>query len=72
MMGGGGHSIYTGKTALEGLYAAGEVACVSINGANRLGSSLLTELLVFGALGLGCAAAQYALEASRALLEKTR
>jgi fumarate reductase flavoprotein subunit len=30
------------------LYAAGECACVSINGANRLGSNSLTELLVFG------------------------
>ncbi len=36
-------------TSLEGLYAAGECACVSINGANRLGSNSLTELLVFGA-----------------------
>jgi fumarate reductase flavoprotein subunit len=35
-------------TALPGLYAAGECACVSINGANRLGSNSLTELLVFG------------------------
>jgi fumarate reductase flavoprotein subunit len=36
-------------TPLSGLYAAGECACVSINGANRLGSNSLTELLVFGA-----------------------
>jgi len=36
-------------TTLPGLYAAGECACVSINGANRLGSNSLTELLVFGA-----------------------
>jgi fumarate reductase flavoprotein subunit len=36
-------------TSVEGLYAAGECACVSINGANRLGSNSLTELLVFGA-----------------------
>ena len=35
-------------TPLPGLYAAGEVACVNINGANRLGSNSLTELLVFG------------------------
>ncbi|MCP4275723.1 MAG: fumarate reductase (quinol) flavoprotein subunit [Gammaproteobacteria bacterium] len=35
-------------TPLAGLYAAGECACVSINGANRLGSNSLTELLVFG------------------------
>ncbi len=37
-----------GATVLPGLFAAGEVACVSINGANRLGSNSLTELLVFG------------------------
>jgi fumarate reductase flavoprotein subunit len=36
-------------TPLAGLFAAGECACVSINGANRLGSNSLTELLVFGA-----------------------
>ncbi len=36
-------------TAVPGLFAAGEAACVSMNGANRLGSNSLTELLVFGA-----------------------
>ncbi len=35
-------------TQLPGLYAAGECACVSLNGANRLGSNSLVELLVFG------------------------
>ncbi|MCF8168808.1 MAG: fumarate reductase (quinol) flavoprotein subunit [Rhodoferax sp.] len=35
-------------TPLSGLFAAGECACVSLNGANRLGSNSLTELLVFG------------------------
>jgi fumarate reductase flavoprotein subunit len=48
MMGGISTDI-RGATPLPGLYAAGEVACVSINGANRLGSNSLTELLVFGA-----------------------
>ncbi len=38
-----------GATSLPGLYAAGETACVSMNGANRLGSNSLTECLVFGA-----------------------
>ncbi len=38
-----------GATPIPGLFAAGECACVSINGANRLGSNSLTELLVFGA-----------------------
>jgi fumarate reductase flavoprotein subunit len=37
-------------TAIDGLWAAGECACVSINGANRLGSNSLTEILVFGAI----------------------
>ena len=49
------------RTPLAGLYAAGEAACVSINGANRLGSNSLTELLVFGARA-GRAAAREALE----------
>jgi succinate dehydrogenase flavoprotein subunit len=47
MMGGIDTDI-TAATRLPGLYAAGECACVSINGANRLGSNSLTELLVFG------------------------
>ncbi len=56
---GGVHTDIRGATPLPGLYAAGEVACVSINGANRLGSNSLTELLVFGARA-GNAAAEYA------------
>ncbi len=36
------------KTIIPGLMAAGECACVSMNGANRLGSNSLTECLVFG------------------------
>ena len=50
-----------GATVLPGLYAAGECACVSINGANRLGSNSLTELLVFGARA-GKGSARWALE----------
>jgi fumarate reductase flavoprotein subunit len=56
---GGVHTDIDGATPLEGLYAAGEVACVSINGANRLGSNSLTECLVFGARA-GKAAAAFA------------
>src|SRR6266581_476732 len=56
---GGVHTDNDGATPLDGLYAAGEVACVSINGANRLGSNSLPELLVFGARA-GRAAAEYA------------
>jgi fumarate reductase flavoprotein subunit len=56
---GGVHTDIDGATPLAGLYAAGEVACVSINGANRLGSNSLPELLVFGTRA-GAAAADYA------------
>ncbi|MCH7644836.1 MAG: FAD-binding protein [Myxococcales bacterium] len=48
MMGGIDTDI-TAATSLPGLYAAGECASVSLNGANRLGSNSLTECLVFGA-----------------------
>jgi len=61
---GGVHTDTNGATSLDGLYAAGEVACVSINGANRLGSNSLPELLVFGARA-GRAAAEYASTAPR-------
>ena len=46
---GGVHTDIDGATPLPGLYAAGEAACVSLNGSNRLGSNSLTECLVFGA-----------------------
>ncbi len=39
------------KQTYPGLYAAGECACVSVHGANRLGSNSLLELLVFGRRG---------------------
>ena len=58
MMGGISTDI-RGATPLPGLFAAGEAACVSINGANRLGSNSLPELLVFGARA-GRAAAEFA------------
>ncbi len=48
MMGGVDTNIEA-ETALPGLYAAGECASASLNGANRLGSNSLTECLVFGA-----------------------
>ena len=62
---GGVHTDIHGATPVAGLYAAGETACVSINGANRLGSNSLPELLVFGARA-GRAAAEYASTASAA------
>jgi succinate dehydrogenase / fumarate reductase flavoprotein subunit len=39
-----------GKTSMAGLYAAGECACVSVHGANRLGGNSLLETVVFGKL----------------------
>jgi fumarate reductase flavoprotein subunit len=63
MMGGVSTDMH-GATPIAGLYAAGEVACVSINGANRLGSNSLPELLVFGARA-GKHAAEYASSARK-------
>ena len=37
-----------GRTDVEGLYAAGEVACVSVHGGNRLGANSLLDTLIFG------------------------
>jgi succinate dehydrogenase/fumarate reductase flavoprotein subunit len=49
-----------GETELTGLYAAGEVACVSVHGANRLGGNSLMETITFGRRA-GTAAAEWAL-----------
>ena len=49
-----------GATPLDGLYAAGEVACVSVHGANRLGGNSLMEAVTFGRRA-GVAAAEAAL-----------
>jgi succinate dehydrogenase / fumarate reductase flavoprotein subunit len=49
-----------GQTALEGLYAAGECACVSVHGANRLGGNALMETITFGKR-TGAQAADWAL-----------
>jgi succinate dehydrogenase / fumarate reductase flavoprotein subunit len=38
-----------GQTCIDGLYAAGECACASVHGSNRLGGNALPELIVFGA-----------------------
>ncbi|HTT26211.1 MAG TPA: FAD-binding protein, partial [Thermoplasmata archaeon] len=58
MMGGVGTTMQ-GATNVAGLFAAGEAACVSIHGANRLGGNSLLETLVFGKQA-GIAAAAYA------------
>ncbi|MEM4199404.1 MAG: FAD-binding protein, partial [Nitrososphaerota archaeon] len=49
-----------GATELPGLWAAGEVACTSMNGANRLGSNSTTECLVWGRI-TGEMAARFAM-----------
>jgi len=51
------------NTVVEGLFAAGEAACVSVHGANRLGTNSLVDLLVFGrraglAMAAYCAAVE--------------
>lgn len=51
------------NTILPGLYAAGETACVSVHGANRLGTNSLLDLIVFGKHS-GLHAAAYANESS--------
>ncbi len=48
-----------GETAVPGLYAAGECACVSVHGANRLGGNSLLETIVFGRRA-GARASEYA------------
>jgi succinate dehydrogenase / fumarate reductase flavoprotein subunit len=50
------------NTVMPGLYAAGEVACVSVHGANRLGTNSLLDLIVFGKHS-GLRAAEFALGA---------
>ncbi|MGI0067503.1 MAG: FAD-binding protein [Thermoplasmata archaeon] len=62
MMGGIGTNA-KGETNVAGLYAAGEAACVSIHGANRLGGNSLLETLVFGKQA-GIAAASFAAKAT--------
>ncbi len=50
------------NTIMPGMYAAGEVACVSVHGANRLGTNSLLDLLVFGKYS-GLRAAEYSQQA---------
>jgi succinate dehydrogenase / fumarate reductase, flavoprotein subunit len=57
----------TDETPVPGLYAAGECACVSVHGANRLGTNSLLDIVVFGRRG-GAHMAQFAAEAGLAEL----
>ncbi|MFB7457257.1 MULTISPECIES: succinate dehydrogenase flavoprotein subunit [unclassified Streptomyces] len=54
-----GEVLSDNSTVVPGLYAAGEVACVSVHGANRLGTNSLLDINVFGKRA-GIAAAEYA------------
>lgn len=58
--------LYTEGRVIKGLYAIGECACVSVHGANRLGTNSLLDLVVFGR-----AAGQHILMNSRSLTAVT-
>ena len=58
---GGIHTDINGATTVEGIWAAGEAGCLSLHGANRLGSNSTAECLVWGKIA-GDKAARYASE----------
>jgi succinate dehydrogenase / fumarate reductase flavoprotein subunit len=60
---GGVHTDINGHTPIENIWAAGEVACVSLHGANRLGANSTAECLVWGRV-TGAEAARYAANTS--------
>ncbi|KFG74084.1 succinate dehydrogenase flavoprotein subunit [Streptomyces mutabilis] len=65
-----GEVLADNTTVVPGLYAAGEVACVSVHGANRLGTNSLLDINVFGKRA-GIAAAEYAQKADFVELPET-
>ncbi len=67
---GGVHTDIKGHTTVENVWAAGEVACVSLHGANRLGANSTAECLVWGRVA-GEEAARYCANASAAEMPKT-
>ncbi|UCG36329.1 MAG: succinate dehydrogenase/fumarate reductase flavoprotein subunit [Candidatus Bathyarchaeota archaeon] len=69
-MGGISANIHS-ETSIAGLFAAGECSCMSLHGANRLGTNSTAECLVFGAVS-GREAAKYALANSFPELSKER
>jgi succinate dehydrogenase flavoprotein subunit len=61
-----------GKTEVKNFYAAGECACVSVHGANRLGGNSLLDTVVFGHLAgeaISARGSQFTFQPSRALVE---
>jgi succinate dehydrogenase / fumarate reductase flavoprotein subunit len=60
-----------GQTSIPGLYAAGEVACVSVHGGNRLGANSLLDTLIFGRRS-GAHAAERALQMTMPTTPVTR
>jgi succinate dehydrogenase / fumarate reductase flavoprotein subunit len=67
---GGAPTDQDGATSVKGLYAAGESACVSVHGANRLGGNSLLDTIVFGKRA-GAKATEYAKEASNPSFPET-
>ena len=65
-----GQVLGNNEQVVHGLFAAGECACVSVHGANRLGTNSLLDINVFGRRA-GIAAAEYASTASFTELEET-
>jgi succinate dehydrogenase / fumarate reductase flavoprotein subunit len=68
---GGIHANIKTETPISGLYAIGECSCLSVHGANRLGSNSTAGCLVFGSVG-GKEAAKYALSNNLTNLPKEK
>jgi len=68
---GGVRTDLDGRTTVAGLYAAGEVACTGVHGANRLASNSLLEGLVFGARAGRAAATEHANDSTLAATPAT-
>src|SRR5713226_391282 len=66
---GGVHTDLEGGTSVDGLYAAGEVACTGVHGANRLASNSLLEGVVFGARAGAAMRDSAGLDASRKIVD---